>query len=99
MNTYRATIKITLRKGILDVQGKTVENALHSIDFPGIRNVRIGRFVELNVQAASEEEALNLVSDASRKLIANPIMEDFYVEISNADNTVDTSEVTPEATA
>jgi phosphoribosylformylglycinamidine synthase len=99
MNTYRATITITLRKGILDVQGKTVEHALHSIDFPGIRNVRIGRFVELNVQAGSEQEALNLVNDASRKLIANPIMEDFHVEISPADNTVHTSEAAAEATA
>ncbi|MES2765322.1 MAG: phosphoribosylformylglycinamidine synthase subunit PurS [Bacteroidota bacterium] len=99
MNTYHATIKITLRKGILDVQGKTVEHALHSIDFPTIKNVRIGRFVELSVQANSEEEALNIVNDASRKLIANPIMEDFHVEISHTDNSVHTSEAATEATA
>jgi phosphoribosylformylglycinamidine synthase len=99
MNSYRATITITLRKGILDVQGKTVEHALHSIDFPTIKNVRIGRFVELNVQAGSEQEALNLVTDASRRLIANPIMEDFHVEISLADNPVHTSGAPAEATA
>ncbi len=100
MNTYRATIQITLRKGILDVQGKTVEHALHSINFPGIRNVRIGRFVELNVQAGSEQEALEMVSEASRRLIANPIMEDFHVEISQTDNSVHTTTEAPaEATA
>ena len=99
MNSYRATIQITLRKGILDVQGKTVEHALHSIDFPSISNVRIGRFVELNVKAASEQEALDLVHDASRKLIANPIMEDFHVEISQTENTVHTSGAAEEAIA
>ncbi|HYF04066.1 MAG TPA: phosphoribosylformylglycinamidine synthase subunit PurS [Patescibacteria group bacterium] len=99
MNTYRATITITLRKGILDVQGKTVEHALHSINFASIRNVRIGRFVELTVQAGSDQEALDIVNDASRKLIANPIMEDFHVQISLADNHVHTTEAPVEATA
>ena len=47
MANYKAKIKITLRKGILDVQGKAVENALHSIDFPMISEVRIGRYVDL----------------------------------------------------
>ncbi len=81
MTTFNAKIKITLRKGILDVQGKTVENALHAIEFPQISDVRIGRYVELNVEAENREEAYQLVSDASKKLIANPIIEDFFIEI------------------
>ncbi|MER3329815.1 MAG: phosphoribosylformylglycinamidine synthase subunit PurS, partial [Candidatus Kapaibacterium sp.] len=48
MNTYKAKIKITLRKGILDVQGKAVEQALHSMDYDIMENVRIGKYVELD---------------------------------------------------
>ncbi len=81
MNNYRAVVRITLRKGILDVQGKAVENALHAIDFDTISDVRIGRYVELNVKALDTEAAKVLVADACKKLIANPIIEDFDIQI------------------
>lgn len=81
MNNYRAVVRITLRKGILDVQGKAVENALHAIDFDTISDVRIGRYVELNVKALDTEAAKVLVADSCKKLIANPIIEDFDIQI------------------
>jgi phosphoribosylformylglycinamidine synthase len=81
MNTYHATITITLRKGILDVQGKTVEHALHVTDFPMISHLRIGKFVELTVEAEDQTIAHTLVENACRTLIANPIMEDFSISI------------------
>lgn len=81
MNTYNSSIKITLRKGILDVQGKTVEHALGSIDLGMINNVRIGKFVELTVDAENAEQANSIVTDACNKLIANPIIEDFEITI------------------
>jgi len=81
MKKFKAKIKITLRKGILDVQGKAVEHALHSIDFNMLTNVRIGKYVELEVDAENSEKAKELVFNASEKLIANPIIEDFYIEI------------------
>lgn len=82
MKKFEAKIRITLRKGILDVQGKTVENALHSIDFQMIHNVRIGKYVELVVEANDFDEAMNIVDSACKKLIANPIIEDFHIELS-----------------
>ena len=81
MNNYRAVVRITLRKGILDVQGKAVENALHAIEFDTITDVRIGRYVELNVKANDVEKAKIEVADACKKLIANPIIEDFDIQI------------------
>lgn len=81
MYTFHALVTITLRKGILDVQGKTVEQSLHAIGFNGISDVQIGKHVELNVTASSHEQALAAVQDACSKLIANPIMEDFHVEL------------------
>ncbi len=79
MNTYHAAINITLRKNILDVQGKTVEHALHTTEFSMISNVRIGKYVELDVEAESEEKAREILTDACNKLIANPIIEDFEI--------------------
>ena len=81
MKTFKAEIKITLRKGILDVQGKAVQKALHSMDYQMINEVRIGKFVELNVEAENEEIAMEMVKTASEKLIANPIIEDFVISI------------------
>jgi phosphoribosylformylglycinamidine synthase PurS subunit len=78
---YKANIKITLREGILDVQGKTVQNSLHSIDFNMIDNVRIGKFVTLDVMAEDKKEAIAIVTEACNKLIANPIIEDYQITI------------------
>ncbi len=81
MKKFNAIINITLRKGILDVQGKAVENALHSIEFPMIQNLRIGKHVELSVSAESHDEAKSLVDSACKQLIANPIIEDYTITL------------------
>ncbi len=81
MKKYLGKIRIQLRQNILDVQGKAVEQALHAIEFPMMTNVRIGKYVELNVEAENEEKAFDLIDDASKKLIANPIIEDYEIEI------------------
>ncbi len=81
MNTYHASIRIALRKNILDVQGKTVEQALHGMGMPAITDVHIGKSVEMTVQAHSHQEAHTLVETACKKLIANPIMEDFAITL------------------
>lgn len=83
MINYLAKIKIMLKKGILDVQGKTVENALNSMEFSNIHNVRIGKYVELTVQAQNETEARNIVDQACSKLIANPIIEDYEISLND----------------
>ncbi|MEN6295027.1 MAG: phosphoribosylformylglycinamidine synthase subunit PurS [Chloroherpetonaceae bacterium] len=70
-----------LKHGILDVQGKTVENSLHSIGFDTLQNVRIGKFVQLEVAAESPEKASELVGSACEKLIANPIIENYEIQI------------------
>ena len=82
MNTYRAAIRIQLRKQILDVQGKTVEQALHSLNFTEMTDVHIGKYVELNVTAKSKDDALESVKEACAKLIANPIMEDVHIDLT-----------------
>jgi phosphoribosylformylglycinamidine synthase len=81
MKQYVAHVTVTLRRSILDVQGKTVEHALHSLHMPAMKNVRIGKHIELDVQAPDRDRATELVEDACKKLLANPVMEDYHIEI------------------
>jgi phosphoribosylformylglycinamidine synthase subunit PurS len=78
---YRAKIQVTLRKSILDPQGKAVEHAIVSLGEGAFRNVRIGKYVELHVEGSSVEDARALTDRVCRKLLANPVMEDYHVEI------------------
>lgn len=86
MKNYKALINITLRDGILDVQGKAVEHALHSMEFKMMNEIRIGKFVTMNLEANSSVEAKELAEKACEKLIANPIIEDYFVKIEDTGN-------------
>jgi phosphoribosylformylglycinamidine synthase len=74
---YLSKITVTLRKSILDPQGKAVEHGIHSLGFESVEDVRIGKFIELSVNASSKNEAEQVTRDVCQKLLANPVMEDF----------------------
>jgi len=80
---YLAKIKITLRKSILDPQGKAVEHSIVSLGYSNVEDTRIGKYIELKINAPSEEEAKKLVKEVSEKLLANPVMEDYEYEIES----------------
>ena len=84
MKQFTAQVTVTLRRSILDVQGKTVEHALHSLHMPGLQHVRIGKHLEMSVQAADEQHATELVDAACKQLLANPVMEDYHITITAA---------------
>jgi phosphoribosylformylglycinamidine synthase len=79
---YKVKILITLRKTILDPQGKAVEHSLKSLGYNKIIDTRIGKYVELQVESGSREEAEEIAENACKKLLANPVMEDYTYEIS-----------------
>jgi phosphoribosylformylglycinamidine synthase subunit PurS len=79
---YTAQIKVTLRKSILDPQGKTVEHSIQSLGYNNIKNTRIGKYIELKIDAVSEEEAKRITDEICRKLLANPVMEDYTFQIT-----------------
>lgn len=81
MKPYRIEVRITPRDGLLDPQGKAVEHALHSLEFTGVAGVHIGRLVRLQLDAASEEEARAQADEMCRKLLANPVTEDYDVAL------------------
>lgn len=80
---YSAKIKITLRKSILDPQGKAVEHSLQSLGYGSIKDTRIGKYVELKIDAKSELEAKKITGEVCDKLLANTVMEDYEYEIES----------------
>ncbi len=80
---YLAKIKVTLRKSILDPQGKAVEHSIQSLGYKNIEDTRIGKYIELKLDASTEEEARKISEEISDKLLANPVMEDYSIEIES----------------
>lgn len=80
--TYTAQVKVMPHKELLDPQGKAVMGGLANLGLNGINDVRIGKNITLQVEANSSEEAKAIAEDAAKKLLANPVMEMFEVQIS-----------------
>lgn len=77
---YHVVVTITLRPSILDPQGKAIRHALHDLGQRAVQDVRVGKRIELTVDASSEDEATAIASRACETLLANTVMEDFAVE-------------------
>lgn len=79
MTRFRCAIHIVPRRGILDPQGKAVADALHSLGFAGVSDVRVGRHVIVDTQAENAEAAKVQIAAMCEKLLANPVTEDFEI--------------------
>jgi phosphoribosylformylglycinamidine synthase subunit PurS len=77
-------VYVTPKQGILDPQGAAVERSLPNLGFEGVSGVRVGKIIDLSIDGAglSEEDARAQVDDMCRKLLANPIIEDYTFEIT-----------------
>jgi phosphoribosylformylglycinamidine synthase PurS subunit len=82
--TYLARVDITLKPTVNDPQGLTIRGALHSLGFKEVESVRAGKYMELRVDAASRREAKARVTEMCKKLLANPVIEDYRFEIEEA---------------
>jgi phosphoribosylformylglycinamidine synthase len=80
VSSFRVSVHITPRRGILDPQGKAVEGALHSLGFDGVTGVHVGRFVVVDAEARSAQAAEESVRSMCERLLANPVIEDFEIE-------------------
>lgn len=76
---YNVSVKITLRESILDPQGNATQHALQTLGFETIEQVRIGKYVEINIDEEDEEMARRKAREACEKLLANPVMDDFEI--------------------
>jgi len=79
---FIARIQVTLRPSILDPQGKAVQHAIATLGVSAVKDVRIGKYVELTVDEGSEEGARKATEEVCKKLLANPVMEDFSFELT-----------------
>lgn len=74
---FHSKITVTLRKSILDPQGKAVEHGIHSLGYERVSYVRIGKYIEFDVNTADRAEAERITKETCERLLSNPVMEDF----------------------
>ena len=79
--TYRASVYVTPKAGVVDPQGAVVERALPALGHSGAGNIRVGRYITLEVQGDDLAKAKADVDDMCRRLLANPIIEDYRFEV------------------
>ena len=80
----RARVFVTLKQSVFDPQGTTVAEALHTLGYANVRDVRQGKYFELDIDASSPEEARRVAAEAADKLLANPVIESFRIEVDAA---------------
>lgn len=79
--SYAARVDVMLKPGISDPQGQTIERALPVLGYDGVHGVRVGKRIELEVDASSAEEARTKVAEMCERLLANPVIESYEVSI------------------
>ena len=78
----KAVVHVYLKTGVLDVQGKAVQTALHGLGWADVDDVRIGRVIEFAQAGDDETEAMSRVKAMCARLLANPVIESYRVEIA-----------------
>ena len=81
MAIFSAQVDVMLKAGIADPQGQTIERALPALGYSGVSDVRVGKRIELTVQAADEAEARGRVLEMCDRLLANPVIESHEVTV------------------
>ena len=77
----KAHVHITLKKGVLDPQGKAIENALKTLGFDQVKNVRQGKFIEIELNEKDITKAEKQVAKMSETLLANTVIENYQIDI------------------
>jgi phosphoribosylformylglycinamidine synthase len=78
----KARIKVTLKKGVLDPQGKAIQGALGSLGFGGVEGVRQGKYFEIDLAETDKARAMSQVKTMCDKLIANTVIENYEIELA-----------------
>lgn len=81
MKEFKVKVEVKLKPVVLDPQGKTVLTALHNLGYEQVDDARIGKLIELKVTDENADKAREQVSDMCVKLLSNPVIEDFVVNV------------------
>jgi phosphoribosylformylglycinamidine synthase PurS subunit len=76
-----ARVFVTFKDSVLDPQGKTVRNALHTLGYKDIRDVRQGKLFKIEIEDMPEDKARKLLNEIAEKILSNPVIEKFEIEI------------------
>ena len=79
----RARVFVTLKKSVFDPQGQTIADALHSLGYGAVQDVRQGKYFELDLAVTDVAQAKALAAEVADKLLANPVIESYRVEIES----------------
>lgn len=79
---FSAEVKVMPLKELLDPQGKAVSDGLKNLGLKNINDVRIGKHINLQIEAATKEEAFTLAEEAAKKLLANQVMEEYEISVN-----------------
>ena len=77
----RARVFVTLKRSVLDPQGKAIQGALETLGYPEVESVRVGKVIEVTLKEGDQAAARARLEEMCRKLLANPVIEDYRVEI------------------
>jgi phosphoribosylformylglycinamidine synthase len=77
----KARVFVTLKPSVFDPQGSTIAEALHSLGYQTVADVRQGKYFELELRAATRDEAERLASEVADRVLANPIIESYRIEL------------------
>lgn len=81
MTTYIGRVRVMPRQGLLDPQGHAVEHALGELGFDGVRQVRVGRTLEISMEGSNQQEVRDRLRKMCEQLVANPVTEDFTIDV------------------
>jgi phosphoribosylformylglycinamidine synthase PurS subunit len=88
MSSFRFAVNVTPKPGILDPQGRAVEGSLGHLGIDGVSDIRVGRRVELTVDAPSESAAREVVDRLASELLSNPLIEAYAVDVLAATSSI-----------
>jgi phosphoribosylformylglycinamidine synthase len=81
LSHYRLEIRVTPRPGLLNPEGKAIHSALNALGWKGVQDVRVGKAIYVDLEAASEAASVEAAEAMCRKILANPVTEDFEISL------------------
>lgn len=81
MNKWQANVRITLKPVVNDPPGLAIRDALHHLGYAGVKGVRSGKYIQVYVEAGEQQEATAMVDDMCRRLLSNPVIEDYAFDV------------------
>ena len=82
MKTFNAKVNVTLKKSVLDPQGQTVLEALHSMGYKGMESLRVGKYFEVTLSAEDENAAKTQLKEMCEKLLVNTVIEQYEIHLN-----------------